>query len=122
MSLGWYATVFQTEVMAPLGCAQRLEDLKVEGKDISICSYSQVALGALAVPATHSRLVGQCKEALERVAERNRLRLLWVPGHTGIRGNEIADRLLSLGARSEIAGPEPFVGITKCWTGSTIKN
>ena len=67
MSLGWYAAVFQTEVMAPLGCAQRLEDLKVEGKDISICSSSQVALGALAVPETHSRLVGECKEALERV-------------------------------------------------------
>ena len=55
------------------------------------------------------------------MAERNRLHLLWVPGHNRIRDNEIADRLASLGAREEIEGPEPFVGITKCWSGSTIK-
>ena len=55
------------------------------------------------------------------MTERNRLHFLWVPGQTEIRGNEIADRLASLIARSEIAGPEPFVGIAKCWAGSTIK-
>ena len=121
LSLGRYATVFQTEVMAILGCAQRLEDLNTEGRHISICSDSQAALRALAVPVTRSRLVGECKEALGRLAGCNRLRLFWVPGHTGIRGDEIADRLASLGARSEIVEPEPLVGIAKCWSKSTIK-
>ena len=32
-----YATVFQTEVIAILGCAQRLENLNTEGRHISIC-------------------------------------------------------------------------------------
>ena len=87
-----------------------------------ICSDSQVAVRALAAPATRSRLVGECKEAVGRVAERNRLqfRLLWLAGHTGMDQRQ-ADRLKSLGACSEIAGPKPFVGISKYWTKSTIK-
>ena len=36
MSLGWYATVFQTESVSLLGCTQRLEDLKAVGRDICI--------------------------------------------------------------------------------------
>ena len=70
---------------------------------------SRVAYASM-VSVTRSRLVGECNEALGRLEGCNRLRLLWVPGHTGIRGNEIA----SLGARSEIVGPEPFVGIARC--------
>ena len=73
-----YVTVFQTEVMAILGCAQRLADLNAEGWYISICSDSQATLRALAVLAIRSRLVMECKEALGRLAERNRFRLLWV--------------------------------------------
>ena len=90
---------FQTEVMALLDCVQRLEGLKAVGRNMSICSHSQVGLRALAATATRSRLVWECKEALGRVAERKRLRLLRVPTHTGIRGNEIADKIVSLGAR-----------------------
>ena len=112
--LGRYATVFRTEVMAKLRCSHRLEDLNTDCRHISICSDSHMALRALTVPATHSRLVGQCKEALKRLAKCNRLRLLWVPGHTGTRCNEIANALASLGARSRVVGPEPFVEIARC--------
>ena len=107
--------------MAILGCAQRLEDLSTEGRHISICSDSQAALRALAVPAIHSRLLRECKEALGRLAERNRLLLLWVPGLTGIRSSGTADRLASLGARSGIVGTEPFVRIVRCKSKSIIK-
>ena len=116
-----YATVFQTEVMAILGCTQRLGHLNTESRHISICSDSQVALTALAVPVICSWLVGKCKKALGRLAERSRLRILWVQGHTGIRGSKIVDRLASLGARSGIGGPELFVGIARCWSMSIIK-
>ena len=69
MSLGWYATVFQTNVMALRGYIQRLEDLNIEGTVISICLDSLEALRVLAVPVNLSRLVRECKESLRRVAE-----------------------------------------------------
>ena len=61
------------------------------GRDISISSNSQVAMKALVVPATSMRLVGECKEALGRVTERNRLRLFCVSGHAGIPGLTLGD-------------------------------
>ena len=67
--------------MGILGCAQML-DLNTEVRAISICSDSQVALRGLEVPETRSRLVGKCKEALGRLAERNRVHLLLVLRHT----------------------------------------
>ena len=64
---------------------------------------------------------GNARETEGRLAERKRLRLLWVTGYTGMRGNEIANRLAFLGARSGIVGPELFVGIARCWSESIIK-
>jgi len=40
------------------------------------------------------------------------VRLLWVPGHCNIEGNERADRLAKQAAETYFTGPEPVVGIT----------
>ena len=45
---------------------------------------------------------------LNRLAYENRVRLLLVPGHTGIRVNEIADRLAILRAKTKPTGPKPL--------------
>ena len=110
--LGRFATVFQSEVMAIMRCAQDL--LEIGGERISICSDSQAALKALDSPILTSRLVQDCREALEELARRNIVTLAWVPGHSGIRGNEAADQLAKAGSEAELMGPEPAIGIPYC--------
>ena len=76
LCLGRYATVFQTEIMAILRCAQRIEELSHTSKQITICTDSRAALGALSRPATTSELVWECKKALARLFTCNTIRLM----------------------------------------------
>ena len=39
--------------------------------------------------------------------------LFWVPGHAGVRGNEIADRLARDGSAQWFVGPEPVLGVSR---------
>jgi ribonuclease HI len=65
---------------------------------VSICYDSLAALKALRAVRTTSRLVYQCQRALNDISARHAVGLFWVPGHVGIRGNEIADGLASCGS------------------------
>ncbi|XP_031779746.1 uncharacterized protein LOC116416210 [Nasonia vitripennis] len=117
-SLGRYATVFQTEIYAILTCAQRNIELGARDRIITICSDSQAALRALRAHRTTSRLVWEYKE----VVNNNKVRLLWVPGHTGIRVNEIADRLAALGAKHPPIGLESYTGAARCLLTGEIRD
>jgi hypothetical protein len=83
-------------------------------KYISICSDSQPALKALKAVRTTSPLVYQCQEALNDISARHVVGLFWVPGHAGVRGNEIADRLERSGSALRFLGPEPALGVSRC--------
>ena len=39
--------------------------------------------------------------------------LYWVPGHAGVRGNEIADELARDGSTLKFVGPEPALGVSR---------
>jgi ribonuclease HI len=112
-SLGTYATVFQAEVFAILMVAQSEEVLGRTGQNIAICSDSQAALRAVCANRTRSALVDECASALSRLAESNAVELIWVPGHSGIPGNEQADELARQGAEEAAMGPEPVLGIAR---------
>ena len=57
-------------------------------------------------------LVWECFEALNKLAEDNQVTILWIPGHRGIKGNEIADRLAKLATIHNSTGLEPVIGIS----------
>jgi hypothetical protein len=47
--------------------------------------------------------------------------LLWVPGHSGIQGNEDADALVRKGGNNSFLGPEPVIPVSPCVGGRKIK-
>jgi len=89
--LGTYTSVFQAEVYAICGCAKIL--LMESEASIAICSDSQAALMALRSSKVTSSLVAETMRALEELSMFNSVRLLWIPGHSDIPGNETADQL-----------------------------
>lgn len=115
-SLGTITTVLQSEMVAILyGASEALECC--QDRNIYIASDSKAAICALKRYVTTSQLVGECHEALNRLAGINRVTLIWVPGHCGIKGNNVADELAKEGARKRFIGPEPIVGVSnKCLT------
>ncbi|KAJ8957111.1 hypothetical protein NQ318_007326 [Aromia moschata] len=59
---------------------------------INIITDSHAPLGAVCSCKVTSRLVLECQEALKELADRTTWRLVWVPSHDGIPGNEHADQ------------------------------
>jgi ribonuclease HI len=91
--LGRYTAIFQAEIYAILACVYEIQSLDRPEKYVSICSDSQAALKSLQATRTTSLLVQQCQKALNDISARHVVGLPWVPGHAGIRGNEVADEL-----------------------------
>jgi len=47
-----------------------------------------------------------------KLAEHNRMQLVWVAGHTGFDGNEIAGHLARQGSSHPFTGPKTALGIS----------
>ena len=108
--LGKHAIVFQTEVYAILACVHEIETPDRPERYINIYSDSQAALKALQTAKTTFPLVQQCQQALNDISVQHAVRLHWVPGHAGVRGKEITDKLTRSGSGQQFIGPEPFLG------------
>jgi len=91
--------------------AQILEQFGVNNKQISICSDSRAALKALSNPRITSRLVWDCIVALQQLSSHNAVKLVWVPGHSSIYGNEQADQLAKAASVKRYVGPEPVLPV-----------
>jgi ribonuclease HI len=121
-SLGKFASVFQTEIYAILLCVYENIRRAYKNKRILIFSDRQAAIKALSGPKVISRLVEKCQEALFALATRNEVTLAWVPGHRGIPGNEMADKLAKQASDMPLLGPELALEIPKCLAREAIKS
>jgi len=88
--LGKNVTVFQAETYAIQQYVYTLKSISVTGELINIYSDSQSILKALYNPKIFSRQVWdwECARGLNELAKVNFVNLIWVPGHSGILGNE----------------------------------
>ncbi|XP_067207666.1 uncharacterized protein [Linepithema humile] len=121
ISLDSYATVFQAEIVAILSCAQTVRSSVEAGEHIRICTDSQTAIKALGTPTITSRLVQECRGVLNELAREREVTVTWVPGHSGIQGNECADQLAKAGSEITMVGPGPALEIPFCLGRGRIK-
>ncbi|KAJ8916435.1 hypothetical protein NQ315_014648 [Exocentrus adspersus] len=82
----------------------------------------QAALHALKSPRITSQVVLECTNSLAELGQRNKVRLVWVPGHCGVTGNEEADALARKGSSDTFTGPEPAVGLPYSYPQGSIDN
>jgi len=89
-------------------------DLNTHVVQEQVCSLNHTisALKALAAAKTTSQLVLETMKALTELSIHNCVRLLWVPGHSDIVGNEEADKLAKQAAVAQYIGPEPALGFS----------
>jgi len=52
---------------------------------------------------------------------RHAVGLYFVPGHAGVRRNEIADKLATDGSVQRFGGPEPFLGVSRKYISRKMK-
>ena len=106
-------TVFQAEICAIFGCAHEIQMNAKTEKYISICSDSQVALKAFQATKTMIPLVQWCQDALNKISTWHSVGQFWVPGYSGVRGNEIADELAREGTIHHFVGLESALGVSR---------
>jgi ribonuclease HI len=104
-------SVFQAEVLAVCEAAKAIAQRELPRSRVVLYSDSRAALGALAAKVTNSKLVRACREALNDLALRHRVELCWVPGHSDIEGNEMADRLARAGSALDRALANTSIGV-----------
>lgn len=122
VALGRYPTVFQAEVLAIQQAFHNCIECGLQDQNIVVCSDSQAALRAIQNPVVSSKVVAECKDLLLRVQAKNNVKLMWVPGHCGVAGNEKADELARDGSGTVPCGPEPFLPVSYATVKDLVRN
>lgn len=104
--------MFQVEVYSIAVCYRMAMEIGQENTNIAICSESQASIKAIMAARTTSRLVPECQILMRQLSLHGRVKLLWVFGHVGIRGNDISDEK-DEGRRKDTlqVGSEPIIGV-----------
>jgi ribonuclease HI len=112
-----------------MGCTVENLERNYRNRNIHILSGNQAAIKALDNYQINFKLFWDCHQSLVKLAEQNRVQMIWVPGHKGTEGNETSDQLAKLGSKCPFKGPKPACDISagiakkgvRDWT-ETIKN
>ena len=120
--LGGRTTVFQAEIHAITASTHTLLEYEPRGQNIHYFIDNQAAITALGKYEIKNKQILECKQLLNQLSSDNKVRLLWIPGHTGHLGNEVADRKAKLGVRQVVFGPEPILPIGAASVKEDIKN
>ena len=59
--------------------------------NVNIFTDSQMAINAITTKTVKSKTVLDYKNAINSYSEHGKIRIIWVPGHHGVRGNERAN-------------------------------
>lgn len=119
--MGTQPSIFQAETFALRSCVEHCLQRNYRHAKIFILSDSKAALQALDSYTVRSKLVWDCMLALNLLGTKNTVTLMWVPGHSGIQGNEMADQLAKEGGATPFIGPQPFCGLPKSHQSLAIK-
>jgi len=105
-----HASVFQAEVQAICMGANHCLDISLKGGKVCFLTDSRSALLALNNCVVRSLTVLDCISALTALGQENEVILKWIPGHSGIKGNEEADQLAKEAVRKENYDKSSYYG------------
>ena len=121
-SLGKKAEVFDAELHAiQEGLLHILHKMAATAENIIICADNQAALTTLTKgnPDNWEYARNTLTLIAQLVEKGSRVSGLWTPGHCGIPGNELADRLAKQGANTAVRCPHARA--TKSWLYAAIQ-
>ena len=124
MPLGKYTSSYFCEILAIHNCVTYLLHTKISRQDIIIYSDCQAALLSLKAYSFNSRIVFETFCYLQKLSSRNRLTLIWVPGHSGFVYNEQADSTARAAVLSnyETYLVEPILPITITYCKTALRD
>jgi ribonuclease HI len=98
-------SIFSAEALALLSALQYVKDREIKDP-VLICTDSKSILSTLAnIKSTNSKnfIVTDIRHLLqESTSTGQQIKLVWIPSHIGLQGNEAADKLAQLSCRSDI--------------------